>query len=123
MKDIPPIEILPKLSNKCILFALSLTLLFLTLPAIFCIYFWYEYDDILLSLFIFIFLQIVSGIILSKIRSFSTPNDQTEINYTTYEILKWYVYRHICNTYNKTLKQTQDRKIDTYPPYNKKELN
>ncbi len=85
-----PIEIPPTPSKKCKLLAIIITILLLGLPAVVALYFWYLYDQILISLFLFIFLQIVSGVITSKMRVSSIPFDQIDIDYTTYEIAKWY---------------------------------
>ena len=96
MKGILPIEIPPTLNKKCKLLAIFMTLLLLGLPAVLALYFWYLYDQILIALFLFIFLQIVSGVITSKMRIISIPFDQIDIDYTTYEIAKWYLYKHFC---------------------------
>ncbi len=85
-----PIEIPPTPTKKCKITAIIVTLLLLGLPAVMALYFWFVFDNILIAFFLFIFLQIVSGVITSKMRSASIPFDQIDIDYTTYEIAKWY---------------------------------
>ncbi|NPA73193.1 MAG: hypothetical protein GXO12_00615 [Epsilonproteobacteria bacterium] len=96
MQDIPPIEPIPKLSGFCKIAALLLTSLFYIVPFLFGLWFWLSYDDILISIGIFLFLQIASGVLAAKMRTSYAPLDQLEISYTTYEIVSWYVYFEFC---------------------------
>lgn len=93
MQDIPPIEQLPKLSKKCKIAALFMTVLLLFLPFMLSLYFWYEYEEISIAIGIFLFLQIVSAIITAKMRTFAIPSDQQEITYSTYEVATWFLFK------------------------------
>ena len=96
MKGILPIEIPPTLNKKCKLSAMIITLILLLFPAVSALYFWYISEQTLIAVFLFIFLQFVSGVITSKMRVVSIPFDQIDMDYTTYEIAKWYLYKHFC---------------------------
>jgi len=96
LKDILPVQIPPILDKKCNLLAIIITLILLTSPVLLAFGFWYVYEQILISLFLFIFLQFVSGVITSKMRISSIPFDQIDIDFTTYEIAKWYIDKYFC---------------------------
>jgi len=100
LQNIPPIEVLPTLNKKCKFLALLLTFILFIFPILLSIYFWYLYDEILIAIFLFLFLQIISGIIIAKIRTNTISFDQREINYSTYEIIKWYISKNICQKNN-----------------------
>lgn len=111
MKGILPIEIPPTLDKKCKLIAVIITLLLLLLPLVCALYFWYESEQTLIALFLFIFLQFVAGVITSKMRIVSIPFDQIDIDYTTYEIVKWYIHKHLCFK-NDTISQ-ENKQMNT----------
>ena len=96
MKGILPIEIPPTLNKKCKLLTTIITLVLLLFPVVSALYFWYISEQTLIAIFLFIFLQFVSGVITSKMRVISIPFDQIDMDYTTYEIVKWYLYKHFC---------------------------
>lgn len=43
-----------------------------------------------------LFGYLLAGIISSKMRQLSIPQDQREISFTSFEIAKWYVVRYLC---------------------------
>ena len=102
MKDIPPIQIAPRLKGVCKIFAILTSTILLVFPLFFAYLFWQEYEELLISVGIFLFLQIVSGVITAKLRTRCVPSDQSEMSYSTYEIVSWYLSRYICKQKEKT---------------------
>ncbi len=97
MKDIPPIEPVPKLYGHCKTLAVILTISIFLAPILLSMLLWYIYNLPVLIVFgIFIFFEIVFGMITSKLRIMSIAPDQGEISYSTYEVATWYTDRYLC---------------------------
>ncbi|DAB33326.1 MAG TPA: hypothetical protein CFH82_11075 [Sulfurospirillum sp. UBA12182] len=56
---------------------------------------WYRYN-IWIAIAFFLFLTLISGVVLSKLRVASIPFAQREMSYSNIEIVKWYVGKNIC---------------------------
>ncbi len=98
MQGIPPIEPIVELEGICKGIAIALTLSILLFPLPLSLLFWYFYDDIGITVGIFLFLQIVSGVIVSKLRVMSVSVDQGEISYSTYEVVSRYLDKYFCKS-------------------------
>ncbi len=102
MKDIPPIETAPILIGGCKTLAILLSAIIFLFPILTALFFWYIYEKLFISIGVFLFLQIVSGVIVSRIRSISVSIDQGEMSYSTYEIISWYLDKYICTKKDDT---------------------
>ncbi len=97
MQGIPPIEPLPKLYGHCKLLAILLTISIFLAPFLISAILWYIYNfTFFIGISVFIFFEIVFGMITSKLRVTSITPDQGEISYSTYEVATWYISRYFC---------------------------
>ena len=96
MEGIPPIEAIPRPKGfRCKIIAYSIFSLLSFAPVLISGYIWYVYN-IWIAVAFFLFIQLASGVISSKMRVASVPFDQSEISYTNLEITRWYVAKNLC---------------------------
>jgi len=97
MEQIPPIiEVLPKLKGFwCRVMLYSLYGLLTFFPFIVGVWIGYTYD-MWVGFALFLFLTLVSGVVLSKMRVSSIPPQQREMNYSSLAIIQWYLVKNIC---------------------------
>lgn len=55
-------------------------------------WFWY---DFFIGFCFLCFGYLLNGIIHSKLRQLSVPNDQSEISFSSYELARWFVIRYL----------------------------
>lgn len=90
------IEVVPKIEGftcKVFLYLFYLLITFTPLLAGFVI--WYLYN-IYAGIAFFLFLTLIGGIVLSKLRVASIPIDQREMTYSNFAIIKWYLGKNVC---------------------------
>jgi len=97
MEQIPPIiEVLPKLKGFwCRIALYSLYGLLTFAPFVLGVWIGYDYD-IWVGFAFFLFLTLVSGVVLAKMRVASIPCEQREMNYSSLAIIQWYLAKNIC---------------------------
>ncbi|MBE0491531.1 MAG: hypothetical protein IBX44_04700 [Sulfurospirillum sp.] len=95
-KELFVIEVVPKIEGftcKVLLIALYIGVTFT--PLLVGIILWYSYN-IYIAIAFFLFLTLLSGIVLSKLRIASIPFSQREMSYSNFAIIKWYLGKNIC---------------------------
>ncbi len=96
-EDIPPIiELTPKLKGvRCRFLGYLLYTLLSFLPVFVGLYVWYKYN-FWIGIAFFLFLTLIMGIVVSKMRLASLPPSQREMTYTNMEVARWYLSKNIC---------------------------
>jgi len=84
--DIPVLK-----SKKEVILKNFLYYSFKILPAIIALFF--ISFNIVVVFFVFILNMILTGIVFSKIRTYSIPYSQLEFNYSEKEVLTWFVFK------------------------------
>lgn len=69
--------------------------LIVLLPFVVSLIVWYNYN-IWVAIAFFLFLTLISGIVVSKLRVNSIPYEQREMTYSTYNVVKWFVGKNLC---------------------------
>lgn len=92
----PLLEVVPTIKGTyCKALMVGFFVLINFTPLGVALWLWYTYN-IWISIAFFLFLTLVSGIILSKMRVASIPPTQRELNYSTLAVVKWYLGKNIC---------------------------
>ncbi len=91
------IEVMPTVEGFWCKMAMYLLYLGITFtPFLVGMFFWWYLHSAWVGFMFFLFLVLVSGIVVSKLRVSSIPFAQREMNYSLKAIARWYVGKHIC---------------------------
>jgi len=90
------IEVVPQIEGftcKALMYALYSLITFAPLLASLGI--WYFYN-IWSGIAFFLFLTLISGVVISKMRVSSIPFSQREMSYSNMAVVRWYIGKNIC---------------------------
>ncbi|MDX1808612.1 MAG: hypothetical protein R3331_03645 [Sulfurospirillaceae bacterium] len=90
---IEPIPIIKKGKCKFVMYVIYLFISFFPTIAGFII--WYMYG-FFIGVAFFLFLTLVMGIVISKMRLMSIPVSQREVSYSNLEVTKWFTDKNLC---------------------------
>jgi len=90
---IEPVPIIKGTRCKILLFLLYIFISFS--PALAGLILWYMYDFFIAIAF-FLFFTLCIGIVISKLRLFSLPVAQREMNYSNLQVAKWFLDKNVC---------------------------
>lgn len=92
-----PTEQTPKMKTPwCKFVVKSIYIALMGAPLVTALFvYWWERSFWIAFLFA-LFTLLVTGVIVSKMRVRAVPFEQREINYSTLEVVRWYVGKNIC---------------------------
>jgi len=91
------IEVMPKIEGfGCKFLLWSVYLSIVLAPFGVGAFFWWYLHSIWIGFLFLLFMILISGIVISKMRIESIPASQREMNYSTFAVVRWYIGKNKC---------------------------